>query len=100
MMLSSISYRYVDLPRYSYTKLKSFINYMNSPKKKLCFITRDRNFVFIYVKEDKVVLGISLTLLEYCGIPKDKSMKRLKSNRKNTFMKDTAFMDATLRDGS
>lgn len=98
MMLSNISYRYVDFPRYSYTKLKSFINYLNSPKNKLCFITRDRNFVFIYVKEDKVVLGISLTLLEYCGIPKDKSMKRLKSNRKNTFMKDTAFMDATLRE--
>ncbi|MBP5725407.1 MAG: hypothetical protein J6X18_17745 [Bacteroidales bacterium] len=96
-ILGKIQYRYVNFPRYRYSKLKSFITYMRNHKKKVCFITRDRNFVFVYVPSDSIVLGLSLNLLEYCGIPKDKSLKRLKSNRYNTFMKDTAFIDSTIR---
>ena len=98
VMLDSISYRYINFTQYRYSKLKSFINYLNNSKQKICFITRDRNFVFIYVKEDKVVLGLSLNLLEYCGVSKDKSIRKLKANRKNSFMKDTSFMDGTLRE--
>ena len=96
--LGKIQYRYVDFTRYKYSKLKSFINYVRNKKNKVCFITRDRNFVFIYVPTDSVVLGLSLNLLEYCGIPKDKSLRKLKSNKSNTFMKDTAFLDGTMRE--
>ena len=98
MKLEKIQYRYVNFTAYRYSKLKSFITYMRNRKQKTCFITRDRNFVFIYVPTDSVVLGLSLNLLEYCGIPKDKSLRKLKSNKSNTFMKDTAFLDGTMRE--
>lgn len=97
-MFGEITYRYINFTAYRYSKLKSFINYLNNEKQKICFITRDRNFIFIYVKEDKVVLGLSLNLLEYCNIPKDKAIKKIKSNRNNSFMKDTSFMNGTLRE--
>lgn len=98
MKLGKIQYRYVDITTYGYTKLKSFINYTRNKKNKICFITRDRNFVFIYVPTDSVVLGLSLNLLDYCGIPKDKVLKRLKTNKSNNFMKDTSFIDGTMRE--
>lgn len=96
--LGKIKYKYLDFTTYRYTRLKSLINYLRNQKGKTCFITRDRNFVFIYVNEDNIVLGLSLNLLEYCGIPKDKSIKKLKENKHNHFVKDTSFIDATVRE--
>ncbi len=98
MKLGKIQYRYVDFTTYRYSKLKSFINYIRNRKPKTCFITRDRNFVFIYVPTDAIVLGLSLNLLEYCGISKDKSIRKLKSNKANIFMKSMDFMDDTMRE--
>ena len=98
MKLGKIQYRYIDFTRYRYTRLKSLVNYMRNRKPKTCFITRDRNFVFIYVPSDSVVLGLSLNLLEYCGITKDKAIRKLKANKSNTFIKDTSFIDGTMRE--
>lgn len=95
--LSEIRYRYVDFTAYPISKIVSLLNYLSNRNLKVSFITRDRNFVFVYDKADKIVLGISLTLLEYCGISKDKSIKKLKGNKNNRFVKDTSFMDETLR---
>lgn len=98
LKLGKIEYRYVDFTRYRYSKLKSFINYIGNRKQKICFITRDRNFVFIYVPTDSIVLGLSLNLLEYCNISKEKTIRKLKSNKSNTFMDNTGFIDSTMRE--
>lgn len=95
--LESIRYIYADVIRYKYLRLKSLIQFINNRKHKICFLTRDRNFLFIYSPSDEIVAGISLTLLEYCGIPKDKCVRKVKANKNNVFVKDTSFISSDIR---
>lgn len=90
-------YVYIDIPKYRYNRLKKLINYINSPIDKICFQTRENNFLFIYDSELKTVFGLSMTLLEYIGIEKAKVIKKIKANRKNRFLYDTSFLDQGLR---
>lgn len=95
--LEKCEYYYINLPQYTYSKVKRFIKFVKSPVRKLCFQTRDSNFVFIYDTVSHYVFGLSITLLEYMGIPKAKVIKKIKSNKNNVFIYDTSFIDSNLR---
>lgn len=95
--LEQCKYYYIDLPKYTYSKIKRFIKFVNSPIRKLCFQTRDSNFVFIYDTVSNYVYGLSITLLEYMGVPKARVIKRIKGNKNNVFIYDTSFIDSNLR---
>lgn len=95
--LEKYRYVYIDIPRFRYDRLKKLINYINSPIDKICFQTRDNNFLFIFDTSSNNVFGLSLTLLEYIGVEKGKVIKRVKANRMNRFVYDTSFIDQRLR---
>lgn len=78
-----VEYQYFDVMKYRYSKIKRIISFMNSMERKMCYITKNNNFVFIYSSKYGKVFGLSLSLLEYMGIPKEKVVARLKSNKMN-----------------
>ena len=60
--LQPIRYEYVNFIGYTLGRIKKFIRYINSNSKKVCFITRNSKFIFIYDLGLKVIFGLSLTL--------------------------------------
>lgn len=90
--LNEIKYKYVNFITYTLNRIKKFIFYIKSNDEKLCFLTRDSKFIFIYDSNIKCVFGLSLTLCEYCGIDKRKVIERIKNNTHNKFIYDTSFL--------
>ena len=96
-VLSEIKYEYVSFPCYTISKIKKFIEYMNGNDRKLCFLMRDSNFVFIYSRKYKYVFGLSLSLCEYCGISKSKVVNRIKLNSHNKIINGLNYIDEETR---
>ena len=92
-----IKYEYIDFPCYPLSKTMKFIDYMNGSDKKLCFIMRDSNFVFIYSRKYKHVFGLSLSLCEYCGTDKGKVIGKIKSNPNNKIINGLNYIDEETR---
>lgn len=86
--VKNIRYEYVDITTYSYTRLKKFINFIDSDTKKTFFFTKNNNFVFFYAEKTNYVFGLSLNLLEYFGIKKEKVVTRILKNHKNLIFKE------------
>lgn len=95
--LSDVVYFYLDIGRYRYKNIKKLLQWINSPTEKLCFLTRDSNFLFIYDTSMKIVFGLSLTLCEYMGINRKKVVRKVKHNRKNIFIYNTDFINSEIR---
>lgn len=95
--LANVKYDYADVAGYSLTKIKNFINYINSDDHKLCFLTKNSKFLFIYSRKYNRVWGLSLTTCEYLGIDRKKILSRVKSNRHNRFIYDTSFLKDDMR---
>ena len=96
-ILSEIKYEYVCFPCYTISKIKKFIEYINGNDRKLCFLMRDSNFVFIYSRKYKYVFGLSLSLCEYCGISKTKVVNKIKSNSHNKIINGLNYIDEETR---
>lgn len=86
LFLSKIKYEYIDFTCYPMYKTKQLIKYLRGKDKKICFITRNSKFVFIYSQKYRCVWGLSLTLCEYLGISKVKVLKQLRENTNNVFI--------------
>lgn len=97
LALSGIRYEYVDFICYSLDRVKSFIRFMDSPKRKTVFVTREGRFAFIYCADYSVVWGLSLTLCDYIGVNHKKVISRIRSNPSNEIIADTSFMDSAMR---
>ena len=95
--VSEIKYEYIEFPCYPIGKTMRFIEYMNGSDKKLCFLMRDSNFVFIYSRKYKHVFGLSLSLCEYCGIDKSKVVGKIKSNPNNKIINGLNYIDEETR---
>lgn len=95
--VGEIRYEYVDFTCYDMERVKSFIRYMKGVDRKICFITRGSEFMFIYSERYNVVWGLSLSLCDYVGIDRKKVISQIKENRKNVFVGSTAFIDADMR---
>ena len=96
-MLSDVEYHYLNIPSYRYSELKRIYSWVKGKTKKLCFLTRDSNFMFMYDPEKKNVFGLSLTLFEYMGINRKKVVGVVRGNKNNIFIHDTGFMDGEIR---
>lgn len=79
-VLSKIRYYYINVINIKYNKIKKLIEYIYSPIDKHIYVSGEMVYIS-YMSNG--ILGISLTILEYCGIQKAKVMKKLAACRYN-----------------
>lgn len=79
----NVRYSNIDVISYRYSTLKRIVIFMDSRKVKYCYISPNGLFMFIYSQEYNTVFGLSLSMLEYFGVKKDKVVERIKSNSYN-----------------
>ena len=94
---ASVKYEYINFICYTESRVKALIRYIKGPDKKVCFITRGGQFVFIFSEKYNTVWGLSLSLCEYVGIDSSKVIERMRSNPRNHFIKNTNFIDSEMR---
>ena len=85
-ILNNLEYYYIDIFKLKYSKLKKLYNIFNSDDRKNIYI----NNGLIYTMYNNKVLGVSLEVLEYCGIKRDKVLSLLDSNPNNTLFYNTS----------
>ena len=85
-VLNSIEYHYVDILKLKYNNIKKLYNIFNSQDRKNIYI----NNGLLYILHDEKVLGVSLEVLEYCGIKRNKVMSLLDSNPNNHLFYNTS----------
>lgn len=78
-ILNNIEYRYVNILRLGYNKLKKLYYIFNSKERKNIYISDN----LLYTMYEGKVLGVSLDVLEYCGIRRNKVLSLLSSNPNN-----------------
>ena len=96
--LSSVTYEYVNFTCYTLERVKKFIRYIKSSDDKLCFLTKESRFMFIYSKRYNRVWGLSLSLCDYIGVDRKKIVGKIKSNTHNHIMNGVGFFDTDMRD--
>lgn len=97
-MLHSVRYFYVNFTQYPYSRLKGLYQYVvHGTDTRSCFLTRDSNFLFIYSHERNTVFGISLTMMDYIGVGKDKVKRLVRSNKSNVFVNAKVYSDPIMR---
>lgn len=79
VILDNINYYYINILSLKYSKLKKLYSIFNSKERKNIYISDN----LIYTLYDGKVLGVSLDVLEYCGIKRDKVLSLLSSNPAN-----------------
>lgn len=82
----NIIYTYVDIYKLKYSRIKKLYNIYNSNIRKNIYISNS----MIYTAYNGHVLGVSLPILEYCGIKREKVLERLKKNHFNNLHYDTS----------
>lgn len=95
--INGVRYEYINFPCYSVSKLKKLILYLSGADKKVCFLTKESSFLFIYTRKFGVVFGLSLSLCEYCGIDRKKIVGRMRSNKNNKFINGFGYLDKETR---
>lgn len=83
-ILNNINYHYIDIFKLKYNKLKKLYSILFSREDKNIYISNG----VVYILHEGSVLGLSLTVLEYCGIKTDKVLQRIKSNPNNNVFED------------
>lgn len=79
VILDNIDYYYINILSLKYSKLKKLYSIFNSKERKNIYISDN----VIYTLYDGKVLGVSLDVLEYCGVKRDKVLSLLSSNPAN-----------------
>ena len=85
-ILRDVRYYYVNILDLKYSKLKKLYSIFNSKERKNIYISDS----ILYTMYKGTVLGISLEVLEYCGVKRDKVMSLLSSNPGNRIYDDSA----------
>lgn len=83
-ILNNIIYYYIDIFKLKYNKLKKLYSILSSREDKNIYISNG----VVYILHEGSVLGLSLTVLEYCGIKTEKVLQRIKSNPNNNVFED------------
>lgn len=84
-ILSNIKYYYINIIYIKYNKLKRLYNILfNNTKINYIYISKN----MIYFQYENNTYGISLSLLEYCGIKKEKIISRIRMNKNNRIVYD------------
>ena len=83
-ILNKIYYIYIDICKLRYSKIKKLYNIIFSKEIKNIYISNN----ILYIPYDGSVLGVSMTMLEYCGIHRDKVLSKIRSNPSNRVIED------------
>ena len=83
----NINYYYINILKLKYNKIKKLYNILFSSDKKYIYISN--NMIYILYKNNDI-LGISLNLLEYIKIKKEKILDKLYSNKNNVICTDVS----------
>lgn len=74
-ILNNINYYYINIFKLKYNNIKKLYNIiLNSKEIKSIYLSRD----ILYIPYEGKVLGLSLQVLEYCKIPKEKIINKIK----------------------
>lgn len=84
-IIYNIKYYYINIIKLKYNKIKKLYNIIFSNNKKYIYI----NNGMLYLKYNDCVMGISLTILQYCGINIDKILTRITNNSSNVVYNET-----------
>lgn len=75
-ILNNIIYNNINIFKLKYNSIKKLYNIiLNSEKNKNIYLSKN----MLYIPHEGKVLGLSLSILEYCGIPSDKIVNKIKS---------------------
>lgn len=86
--LDDIKYYYLNILTVKYNKIKKLIEIVNNTDEKTFYIDKKMFYMFY----NNYVLGISIDILEYLGIKKNKIINIIKKNNKNKlFFNDFKF---------
>ena len=83
-ILNKIKYYYINIFKLKYSKIKKIYDIVFSLNPKTIYISNG----VIYIPYDGDILGVSLDVLEYCGIKREKIIKRILSNPNNRLYDD------------
>lgn len=83
-ILNNIKYNYINIFKLKYNKIKKLYSILFSKENKNIYISND----MIYIPYEGSILGLSLSILEYCGIKTEKVLQRIKSNPSNNVVED------------
>jgi len=84
-IIYNINYYYINILNLKYNKIKILYNILFSNNNKYIYISNDMIYL-LYNKNN--ILGISLIILEYIGIKKEKIIKKIYSNKNNIICTD------------
>ena len=76
-IIKYIIYNYINIYKLKYNKLKELYRIFISKERDNIYISND----MMYTVLDGKILGVSFPMLEYCGINREKVIKRIKENR-------------------
>lgn len=93
--LETTKYVYVDFLKYTHTRIRKMLLFAGGNEKKLCFLTRKSNFLFVYCPKYNTVFGVSMTLCEYLGIERKKVLDTLSNTQ---FITPSEFIDDEMRE--
>lgn len=85
-IIYNIKYYYINILKLKYSKIKKLYNILFSSEKKYIYISNN----MIYILYNGIVLGISLSIMEYMRIPPEKIIKKLYSNKNNVICTDAS----------
>lgn len=91
--IHSVRYYYFNIFTVRYNRLKKLVQILKSDEKKYIYICKG----MIYIFYNNYVLGLSLTMLEYCGIKEKKVIGKLYQNKANIISYDDTFLDSKLK---
>lgn len=83
----NIKYYYINIYNLKYNKIKKLYNILFSDNGKYIYISND--MIYLLYKNN-IILGISLNLLEYIKIKKEKILDKLYSNKNNIICTDVS----------
>ena len=84
-IIKILNYYYINIIKLNYTGIKKIYNIIFSSNKKYIYINKD--MVYILYNSSNI-LGISLNILEYCGIRKQKVLDKIMSCKSNVLCND------------
>lgn len=85
-ILNNIKYYYINIFKICYSKIKYLYNILIYNKDNIDIYISNK-MIYVPYNGDSVI-GISLDILEYCGINSDKVISRIKSNPKVNIVDD------------
>jgi hypothetical protein len=88
-ILNNINYYYINIFKLKYNNIKKLYNIiLNSEENKDIYLSKN----ILYIPHNGIILGLSLSVLEYCGVPMNKVLDRIKSKGINIIEDNKKFI--------